>query len=270
MSRFLAAGVALAIASSTLAQYSTYGGYSYDNPVTASVSNIVWERINARLVYKAGLKRKGFTESQLSGLTTEQLKQAYLTGKLPGVRPASAPQTGNSGSTGGTAQPATRFKPTGSRVLMPQLVDGLTADPAHRKALKDLFAASFAAYEAEARKNGFENDLSYAIAFFAAAAFQLQDEKEPSDAGTLLVAKALRLSMDTPGARKLSDVEKQRFYEFMVTMGSYLVSASMGLNAESDKAALQGLRSASADVLKAFLRIDPTKVRLTETGFEKR
>ncbi len=269
MAKFLAATALAALAVGSWAQYSTYSGYSYDNPVTATVSNIVWERINSRLIYKMGLKRKGFTEAQLAGRSTEQLRQAYLTGKIPGARPAAAPQPPPP-TNSPNAVPATRFKPTGTRVLMPKLVEGLTQDAAHRKALIDLFTRSFAALEGEARKNGLPNDVGMAIAFFAAAAYQLHDGVAPSDQGTILLAKALQIGMDTPGFRRLSDIEKQRFYEFMVTMGSYLVAASAELKGEGDRAARDGLKTASADVLKAFLKIDPAKVRLGETGFEKR
>lgn len=242
------------------AQSSSFG-YSNANPVSSTLSHLQSESFNSRLIYRVGLKRKGYTDAQLGQMTTEELRIAYLGGKVPGKPPARKPSVEKT-----SMPPATKFKPTSKRILMPRIVDSLTEDASHRKALKDLFSEQLNAYDAEAKREGFQNDIAGAIAFFAGVAFHLQDGAEISDASVKVLARAIQVGMDTPAVRKVSDKEKQEFHEFMVTMGSYLLVASKEVDADTRAQ----LRQVSADVLKKFTGIDPQKVRLTGDGLEKR
>lgn len=264
---FLALGGLFAVAN---AQYTSYSGYSFNNPVSATVSNMVWERMNARLIFRSGLKRKGFTDAQLSGLSLDELKEAYRTGKIPGKKPASPPKPADPNKPASPRVPATRFKPTGQRVLLPDLINGFTTDEQHRSALASMFRASFEAFEKAAAKEKMENDVALAIAYFTSAAFLLQDGKAPSDEATNTLARAIQIGLDTPEYRKIADLEKQKFYEFMVTMGSYLAASAAEFTGEADKPAREGLKNAAAEVLRKFLGIDPEKVKLSPNGLEKR
>lgn len=249
------------IASAATAQFTNTYGYSFNNPTSATLNSLMWESMNSRLVYRVGLKRKGFTDAQLNNMTTEQLREAYMTGKIPGKKPAAKPA-----ATPPPATPATQFKPSGNRILMPKLVDSLTDNPEHRKALKDLFGQQLNAYDAEAKKAGLANDLSGAIAFFAGVTLQIQDGKEPNEGGLKLLAKAIQLSMETPAVRKIPNAEKQKFNEFLVTMGNYLLVAVD----EVDDDTKAQMKQVASDVLKKYTGIDATKVKLTANGLEKR
>ncbi len=260
----------LSLAPFVIGQYTTYSGYSHNNPVSATVSNMVWERMNARLVYRIGLKRKGFTDAQLNGLTTEQLKEAYLTGKISGQKAAEPPKEPSPDRPTPAEESPTRFRPTGERILLPKMIEGFTEDANHRKALTAFFDAAFGSFERQAKKEEMPNDIAMAMAFFTSAAFLLCDGEEPSDEAMAMLARAIRIGMEGPDVRKLSDLEKQTFYEFMVTMGSYLAMAAKEFVRPEDQALRDGLKNAAADVLKKFLKLDPAEIRMTKVGLEKR
>ena len=254
----------LGLAASAGGQYHSAYGYSYSNPLSASVSTSLWHSVNSRLIWVHALKRKGYTSSQLDGLSLDQLKQAYESGKVAGTKPAARPTPGPA------KPPATRFMPNGRRILMPTIVNALTTDKAHRTVLKSLFMQGFREYEAAVKPQGLDNDIAGAVAFFAGAAFKLQDGVAPPEAGLDRLAKATQIALDTDRVRGISNAEKQKFYEFFVTMGTYLLSSDGALTEEADQETRAGLRDAAAGVLKKFLKIDPAKLRLTDSGFTPR
>ncbi len=250
--------VSLAVSiTGALAQY----GYTTNNPISSTINHFQGESLNSRLIYRVGLKRKGYTDAQLGQMTTEELKAAYLGGKVPGKKPAAKPAPAKP-----SGPPASQFKPSGKRIMMPKIVHSLTEDVEHRKVLIQLFGQQLDAYDTEAKKAGFPHDMAGAIAFFAGVTFHIQDGQPVNEEGVKMLARAIQISMDTPGVRKISDKEKQEFHEFMVTMGNYLVLA---VN-EVDEDTKAQLKQVASDVLKKFTGIDATKVKLTNSGLTKR
>ncbi len=261
--RCFVASILLALGISAVhAQFqSGYGNWNFNNPMSATLNKMTWDSMSSRLIYKTGLKRKGYSEAQLDKMSTDELKEAYIGGKLKPT--ASSPTTAKPKP---PAKPATRFVPTKTRVLMPLFVDSLTQDSAQRKELKTAFEGAIRAYEKEAANAKLPNDMAAAMAYFVAATYELRNEAPTEQAANLLVA-AIQLTMDTPELRKVADIEKQKFYEYMVTMASYLAFAKTSLTDESQ---LKALQSAADKVLKRFTGIDPDKVMLTENGLVTR
>jgi len=256
--------------SPALAQYRSAYGYTFNNPISASVNTMLWNKINAGLTYRSMLKKRGYTDAQLGKMSTEQML-AVLQGKAaasPGgaARPAAA-------SPGGAARPAaapaTRFQPARRSLLLPAMTKSMLKDPKQQRALLEVLEKGVQEYEVNAKKSGFPHDVAGAMAFFIGASYLVYNQgRSPDDKGLDLVAGALQRTLDTPEMGRVSAADKQRFYELMVGLGTYLAVAYQQAASKGDKAQAAELRDAAGAALKGFLKIDPDKVRITAAGLE--
>lgn len=268
--------VILCVSGTGVAQFTSAYGYTFNNPTSAMTNNLMWNTINERHVYLAGLQKRGWSSDQLNKMSTEQLIEAYVgkkgaaeyrATKAPGYVGTAAKGTAKTTAPATPVEtPATKFRPSGKRILLPSIVNELSKDPAQRKVLTQAFTGAMAAYETEAKKLGFDNDVAGAIAYFAVVGFFLQDGEVPHDKGSEALAKSLRVAFDTPEYRKVPDIDKQNFYELMVIMGAFLQASADGADAEM----MRQLKEVSADFMQKFLYLDPRKVKLTERGIEAR
>lgn len=252
------------LSTGVFAQWTNSYGYTFNNPTSATLNSFIWDRMNERQIYKVGLRKKGYTDSQMNAMSTDELKAAYIGAKTPlrsskKTLPATVQPARNSLA-------ATVFKPSGKRILMPKLMAEMMPDEEKRAALIALFENALHEYEIEAKSAGLANDVAGAIAYFAAVSFYLQDGEEASDKGTEALAKALQVALDTPEYRKVSNADKQGFYEFMLTMGSFALFYAQ----DADAAKRNELREVTSAVCKEFLKLDPSKVRLTDEGIVAR
>ena len=240
------------------AQYTNNYGYTFNNPVSALTSTMIWNSMNARLLYKSMLRKRGYTDAQIEKMSTEQMK------KILGADPSAPPP-----AQAAPARPASKFAMGKSYLLLPDLVDNLSSDPKYRRALLDVLVQGVQAYEKDAAPDGFDHDVAGAITFFISAAYYIyRNGEEPDDAGSTIMGRALQQNMDTPEYARISDAEKQKFYEFMIGMGTYLILTYKQAVEEKSAEALDILKGIAADTLKAYLKLDPETVRITANGLE--
>jgi hypothetical protein len=253
---FVALFLAL-LAPALSAQYTNSYGYTFNNPVSASANAIFWSKMNARLTYRMMLKKRGYTDEQLGKMSTEQM-EAILGGA------AAAPEAKKA-----ISGAPSKFRMAASYLCLPDLVKSLTDNQEYQKALLEVFIQGIQGYEKEAAPDGFDHDVAGAMTFFIAAAYYVyRDGEEPNGDGTTFIGRAIQEALDTPEFRQVTDADKQKFYEFMIGMGTYLIVAyKQAATAEDIKTAGQ-LKSSAADVLKAYLKLDPMTVRITAKGLE--
>ncbi|MEW5742774.1 MAG: DUF6683 family protein [Myxococcota bacterium] len=257
MQRFRVVVVLAALtATSALAQYTSSFGYSFNNPMSAMANDFFFQRMNQRALLRSMLKKRGYTDQKLNDMTTDQMIAALGGSKnaVEASREVPAPT-------------ATKFKPSGKRLLVPTLAASLSQDKAQQQALVELFDQGIKAYEQEASKDGFVNDVAGAVAFFIGSAyFVFHDGQEPNEDGLTLFARQLQHAMDTPELKKVPAADKQKFYELLVGMGTWL-GVTYQLAAQNDDAALKAqLKDAAGSVLKGYLKLEPSKVDITANG----
>lgn len=239
------------------AQYTNRYGYTFNNPISASCNALFWDKMNARLIYRMMLKKRGYTDEQLGQMSTEQMR-AVLGG------PSKPPPEAKRSQPGA----ATKFKPAGKRLLLPALASGLVQDPEQRKALLQVFEAGIKGYEKEARASGFASDVAGAMAFFIGVSYFVYRGEEPNSTGLEHLAVALQRTLDTAAFRAIADSDKQKFYELMIGLGTFLGASHQQARASGDAELAEKLKQAAAEVLKGFLKLDPDKVRFTEAGLD--
>jgi hypothetical protein len=248
----------LAMLAPAWAQYTNSYGYSFNNPISASCNSMFWDKMNSRLVYRVMLKKKGYTNAQLNQISTEQMLAA-LGGAAQARSAAKAPVSGA----------ATKFSPAGKSLLLPAMVNSMVNDREQQKALLEVFEQGLKAYEKEAASSGFQNDVAGAMVFLIGACYYVfNNGLEPNSDGTEIIARALQQNLDTPAFRQIADADKQKFYELMVGLGTYLGLAYQQAVADNDAAQAETLKDAAADALKGFLKLDPATVRITANGLE--
>lgn len=262
MSRFrfaavvVAAAVALTAAPAS-AQYTSAYGYSFNNPISASLNTMMWDRVNQRMLLKSMLRRHGFTDAQIDKMSSDQMLAALGGGKKAAQE---APKP---------TAPATKFTPAKKQLLVPALIASLTKDKAQQQALKDVFDAGFQAYEAEAVKEGLDHDVAGAIAYFIGVAYLVYHEgQEPDDDGLTLFARQLQQSMDTPDLKKVASADKQKFYELLVGLATWLIAGWQTAVQTNDDAFKAQLKESAGGVLKGYLKLEPDQVKFTAAGLE--
>jgi hypothetical protein len=161
----------------------------------------------------------------------------------------------------GTNQAATRFKPSGTRLLLNSFVNGVADDADEKKALREALNAMMEEYEKAAKSSGLDNDLTLAVGYAVSQYWSLWKGVEVSDRATDALYQQMRGILETPEITKLSDADKQRLYEktlYTVFTIQILQAAGSG---EKEKVAV-----AARGGLQGLVGIEPDRLRLTEKG----
>ena len=245
-------------ATTASAQYSNSYGYSFNTPISASLNQMSWDSLNRRLLLKSMLRKKGFTDEQMNAMSTDQMVANLGGGKQAAAEVKKLPTTS-----------ASKFKPTSKRLIIPALAAALGKEPEQQKVLLQIFEAGLTAYAKEAGKEGLANDLAGAMAFFLGVSMMVtHDGVPPDDDGLTIVARQLQQNFDTPEMKKVADADKQKFFEFMVGMGSWLIASWQSAVETNDEALKAQLKDAASAVIKGLLKLEPSQVQITSGGLQ--
>jgi len=274
MVRFNGLALAFAVVLAAVPAYAQYGGYSYtnsygytfNNPVSATANAIFWNNMNQRMMYRVLLARRGYTEAQIDQMSSGEMEALLKGGTKNPPAKASTPEA--------PAAPklqlgASRFKPAKKRLLVGPIAKALTKDKAQQKALMELFELGLGAYEKEAKSVGLDHDVAGAMAFFIGVAYMIHhDGAEPDENGLELFAKALQAQLATKEMARMSSADKQKFYELMIVLGTYLAAGYQQAQNDGDTQTASTLKQAAGEALKGFLHIEPDKLVFTANGVE--
>ena len=164
---------------------------------------------------------------------------------------------------------ATKFKPSGKRDTLGKILEQLSPDAEQRKQLMPLFTEGFKAYETEAKKEGVENDVAAAMAFFIATHWSIYNEgKEPSDAAGMATVRQLQNLLNSPEMRSAKDADKQSLYEWCVMMSTFSLATYHVATEEKDEKLSKTLQDAAGTALKNLLGVEAERVQITDNGLE--
>ena len=255
------------------AQYSGALGSTWNNPVSA-ISNVqMWNNINGmtarRTMLKTSLRKFGCTDAQMNAMATETELMLALSKKTCSAARsgggAARQSVSQQNSPAGTSQPTVppiTFRPAGDRVLLPQIVAGITQDASEQKALIKLIGGAIDEFETAQRAKGSEYDLASAMSFFASISIYLQDTRtEINSGGGDALTLALREALG-PKASSISNSDKQQFYEALLSFGMLFALSSRNADAKT----LAQLRQTSAELSKTLMGLDVTKYRFVADG----
>ncbi|MBC8101561.1 MAG: hypothetical protein H7Z41_03105, partial [Cytophagales bacterium] len=172
--------------------------------------------------------------------------------------------TQKSAAASGVPAAATRFRPTGTRLLLGEIADTLTEDAEKKKALRTFLEEGVKDYEAAAAKEKRENDVAAALAFFVATQWSVATGKtleEPAEDALLAQATSV---LSTPEMKAAPDSDKQKLYEYCVGMAVFVVGTREV--AKSDPESYAGVKTLAAGLFTKMLGVEPSQVRFSASG----
>jgi hypothetical protein len=252
-----------------------YTGRTFNNPMSSSLDTMIMhsmqQSMQKRMMYRVMLRKKGYSDSQINQLMTRSEPEIMvaISGRK-GAISKSEPKTSNAKLVPAiNAVPATRFKPSGKRLLLDAFVNDMGKTKEQREALRKIFAGVFQAYEPVADKAGFSNDVAGALSFFIAMHYSAyNDGATVSDADTVAIARQLRAALDGKEMRKASNIDKQKMYETYVMLGGFTLALSQSAATGKDDDLLKLRKQMGEDGLKSLLKVEPSRVKITDQGLE--
>jgi hypothetical protein len=145
---------------------------------------------------------------------------------------------------------------------MPQIIAGISQDKSEQAALAQVIGGAINDFEAAERVKGSEYDLASAMSFFASVSIYLQDTGTEMNArGGDALTFALREALG-PKVSSISDGDKQKLYEALLTYGMFFLLASR----QADASTMAQLKQASAGLSESLIGLDVTQYRFVPDG----
>jgi hypothetical protein len=222
------------------AQYTDNLGGNWNNPASATITNIIMDRYARRRLEKNLAARRSNTATA-NGSRTATVSEAVAK----------------------TSDAAVRFRSTGTQLKAREIANLIS--PGNEEVFT-LFSNILQEFDKEARKIGKPNDLALALSFFLATnATIYHNAATPSDALALELRDTIAAALVEGNAFSgVTDRKKQEMYEVLVIYtGLALATQEEGKsNPESAKTA----RQLAGMNLHSFTGISPDKISFTDQG----
>ena len=233
------------------AQYKDMMGGNWNNPTSASIGNIINDRIWARMRAKARARKKsGAVSSTNSSANTAATETSDAEPVAPRVSAAQIAA-------------ATRFKPTGTQLTTRQLANASGNTPEEKEQMFKIMGTALTMYEAEARRLGRPNDFALALAVALAVNSSVYNgTPEPSEARLLELGDAIGELMAEQNIFGGSpDRQKQEMYESMVIFTILVQAGASEAKKSNDPAGVETYRQLAGKVLQNISGLPPEKIR---------
>ena len=231
-----------------LAQHKDMMGGNWNNPVSASIGNIINDRIWERMRAKARARRKSGNWSSANSSES-------------GSRIADPEPTKKSAA---QIAAATRFRSTGTQLTTRALANASGNTPEEKEQMFKIMGAALTLYETEARRLGRPNDFALALAVALAVNSNVYNGKpEPQEARLLEIADAIgELMAEVNVFGEITDKQKQEMYESMVIFTMLVQAGAMEAKQNADATEAETYRALAGKVLQNISGMPPEKIRL--------
>ena len=191
----------LSVSQHASAQYRDSLGSPWSNPVSATMSTMIWNKINEMTMYGAANKRSSGSSRRTSSAPQK-----------PEVVPAYR------------LYPPVRFKSTGGRLKLQELVDAFGGTPQEKAETKKLLAGILDRFDAAAAAKGYPNDLALAIVSYIGLNSQVYSQASeetslPFEQNIGLRDVFAESAVDNGIFKDVTDRQKQEMYETFVMIG---------------------------------------------------
>jgi hypothetical protein len=229
------------------AQHKDMMGGNWNNPVSASIGNIINDRIWTRMRAKARARRKAGSVSSADSRAPEAKDADPATPKKSAAQIAAA----------------TRFRSTGTQLTTRELANASGNQPEENEQMFKLMGTVLTAYETEARKIGRENDFALALAVALSVNGSVYHGlPEPAEARLLEIGDAIgELMTEDNVFGGISDKQKQEMYETMVIFTMLVQAGANEAKQNGDAAGSETYRQLAGKVLTSISGLPPEKIR---------
>ena len=191
----------LSLSQQSSAQYRDSLGSPWSNPISATMSTMIWNKINEMTMYGAANKRSSGSSRRTKNTPSQ-----------PEVVPAYR------------LYPPVRFKSTGTRLKLSEMVDAFGGTAQEKAETKILLAGILDKYDAAAAAKGYPNDLALAVVSYIGLNSQVYHQRSedtilPFEMNIGLRDVFAESAVDNGIFKDLTDRQKQEMYEAFVMMG---------------------------------------------------
>lgn len=191
----------LAVPQQAAAQYRDNLGTPWNNPLSATMSTMIWTEINKMTMYGPANRRSSGTSRRTTNTPSQ-----------PEVVPAYR------------LYPPVRFKSTGTRLKLQEMVDAFGGTAQEKAEMKKLLAGILDKYDAAAAAKGYPNDLALAIVSYIGLNSQVYNQRSeetilPFEQNIGLRDVFAESAVDNGIFKDVTDRQKQEMYEAFVMMG---------------------------------------------------
>src|SRR6267142_480853 len=234
--------VLLIICAPAMAQYRDNLGGNWNNPASATITNIILDRYaRRRLEKRLGVKRAN------AGATAES--------RSPAASETAAKVNDVS----------VRFRSTGTQLKTREIANLIDAkDPR----VFAILTAILNEYEKGSRESGKGNDLALALSFFLATnASVYHDAGPPPDSPVMELRDTIASALVEGNALNgVTDRQKQEMYETLVLYTGLALAGYQEAKQGGDTASLNSYRQLAGMNLQAVTGISPDKITFTDQG----
>jgi hypothetical protein len=219
-STILIAASILILSGQSFAQYRDSLGVPFNNPISASMSTMIWGHINRAAIQGAQRAQSGRSGSSASSRSSTSASSR--SGSSAAVRTATPP--GQPEIIPAYRQyPAVQFKPTGTRLTLEEYLKNVKVSEFEKRDLRELIPAIWTVYEEEAVLKGYPNDVALAFVSFIGLNSHIyagRTEKLPvSFAQNIGLRDMVAEQVTDNGAfNNFSDRQKQELYELLTLL----------------------------------------------------
>ena len=234
----------------TSAQWKDNMGGSWNNPTSASIGNIINDRLWNRVFAKARARDKARASTPAKTARVETPAQPEVSRKTPAQIDA-----------------AVRFRSTGTQLRTQAFADFLSAGgtPETKKQMTAIISTLLTEYEKAARAQGKPNDL--ALATTAALVYNssiYNGTPEPDDARIMEIRDAMAELMGEDGTLgSMTDRQKQELYENLVICTMLAKVGYEEAQKTNDKATMASYRDLAGQTLTAVSGMSPEKINFS-------
>ena len=239
-------GFLLSLSIPASAQWKDNMGGNWNNPTSASIGNIINDRLWARLRAKARARRKAGVASTASTATERQ-----------------PVESGASLKSAAEIAAATRFRSTGTHLTTREIANGFDGTPEEKEQMFQLVGTLLTAYENEERRLGRPHDFALALGVALAVNSSIfHRTPEPEEARLLEIGDVIgQLMAESNPFAGVPDLQKQKMYETMVIFTLLAQSGVSEAQKTGDSATAEIYRKLAGQTLQAMSGMPPEKLR---------
>jgi len=243
-------GWCLFSASAVMAQHSDLMGNSWNNPTSASIANMLNDRIFERMRAKARARRRSGGAPVANSPAPENRVADFQPPKKSTAQIAAA----------------TQFRSTGTQLITRDLANASGNTPEEKEQMFKIMGAALTLYETEARRLGKQNDFALALGVALAVNSSVYNgTPEPAEARLLEIGEAIgELMAENDVFAGTTDRQKQEMYETMVIFTMLVQVGATEAKQKGDAAETETYRQLAAKVLKSLTRIPPEQLRFDQ------
>jgi len=144
------------------------------------------------------------------------------------------------------------------------LADNLGDTPQEKALIKQIYAATKAAYEEEAASKGWQNNIAAGLTFFTVTAMTAYHNAEvPSDEAVNTYYQVMNVALDEiPEFAAVANKDKQAFNNMLIGFSGTLLAVYTEGKQNNDAATLATSKKLAGMLIEMVLKTDPENLRI--------